>query len=77
MAENDYKKSKVAEETGYGFLAVFLWCSVSGLMLLHFVSFFVGLTSPLLLAVGFFVPPVGLINGLVFTLTGDSVQQYY
>ena len=27
--------------------------------------------------VGFFVVPVGLINGLVFIVTGDSLEQYF
>ena len=76
--ENDNKSDpNMVEKAGIGALAIILWCSTGGLMLLHAISFFVGATSLLFAIIGLFIPPIGLINGLVFIVTGDSLQQYF
>jgi hypothetical protein len=77
MEKNDNEDLNLVEKTGAGLLMVMLWCSTGGLMLLHFVSFFTGATSLFFAILGFFVAPVGLVNGLVFIVTGDSLQQYF
>ena len=77
MGNDNNDDPNTAEKAGIGILFIFLWCSTGGLMLLHFISFFTGATNLLFFAIGFFIPPVGLINGLVFIVTGDSFQQYF
>jgi hypothetical protein len=77
MDENNIENPKPVVKAGIGLLGVMLWCSTGGLMFLHFVSFFMGATSLLFAIIGFFVPPVGLVNGLIFIVTGDSLQQYF
>jgi len=77
MEKNDNEDLNLVEKTGAGLLAVMFWCSTGGLMLLHIVSFFAGATSLFFAILGFFVVPVGLVNGLVFIVTGDSLQQYF
>ena len=64
-------------KTGIGLIALMLWCSTGGLMFLHFVSVFMGATTLFFGILGFFIPPVGLINGLVYIVSGDSLQQYF
>ena len=68
---------KLVAKAGIGMLGVMFWCSTGGLMFLHFISFFMGATSLLFAIIGFFVPPIGLVNGLVFIVTGGSLQQYF
>ena len=77
MDKKNNEDPKLVVKAGAGLLAIMFWCSTGGLMFLHFVSFFMGATSLLLAIIGFFVPPVGLVNGLVFLVTGDSLQQYF
>ena len=77
MKNKDNDDLNGATKTGIGILAIMLWCSTGGLMLLHFVSFYLGATSLFFAVIGFFVAPVGLVNGLVFIMTGDSLQQYF
>ena len=38
---------------------------------------YVGTEHILLGIIGLFIPPVGLINGLIFILTGDSLEQFF
>jgi len=73
----DDKNPNIAEKVGLGLFGIMLWCSTGGLMFLHFISVYVGVTTITLGIVGFFVAPLGLINGLIFILTGDSIQQYF
>lgn len=70
-------EASMVEKASIGLFGIVLWCCTGGLMLLHFASFFLGASSLILFVVGFFIPPVGLINGLAYILTGDSVEQYY
>ena len=77
MENKDNNDSGIGEKAKVGLLAIMLWCSTGGLMGLHIISAFVGATTVLLGFVGFFIPPVGLLNGLIFILTGDSLEQYF
>lgn len=77
MDDGDNRQLGLGEKAGIGILGVMLWCSTGGLMFIHMLSFFLGATSIILGLVGFFIPPVGLINGLVFIITGDSLEQYF
>ena len=44
--ENDNNNDpNMVEKAGFGALAIILWCSTGGLMLLHAISFFVGATN--------------------------------
>ena len=60
-----------------GFIGVIIWCLTGGLMMLHFWSVYSGFSSLLLGVFGFFIAPLGLVNGGVFLITGDSVEQYF
>ena len=67
----------IASKAGLGLLGILVWCSTGGLMLAHFASVFMGAATIIFGVIGFFIAPVGLVNGLVFLVTGDSLQQYF
>ena len=71
------EEPNIATKAGIGLLGIMLWCSTGGLMFAHFISVYVGAASLFFGVVGFFVVPVGLINSLVFIVTGDSLEQYF
>lgn len=73
---SDERKETITTLFG-GFIGIIFWVCTGGMMLLHFVSFFMGSTSLLFGLIGLFVPPVGVVNGFVFLTTGDSLQQYF
>ena len=77
MENGDHNETGIVEKAGVGLSAIMLWCSTGGLMLFHIISVFAGATTWILAFVGFFIPPVGLLNGLIFILTGDSLEQYF
>ncbi|MDC1282245.1 hypothetical protein N8Z18_00575 [bacterium] len=77
MENGDNNDTGIVEKAGIGLFAIMMWCSTGGLMLLHIISVFAGATTWVLGFVGFFIPPVGLLNGLIFILTGDSLEQYF
>lgn len=54
-----------------------LWVMTGGMMTVHFVSFVLGATSAVLLGVGIFIPPVGIVNALMFLFTGQSLNAYF
>lgn len=60
-----------------GTFAFIAWLFTGGLMLLHIGSVVMGYTSLILGGAGLFVPPLGIINGIVFVATGDSLEQYF
>ena len=64
-------------KVGASLLGIILWCSSGGLMLAHFVSWFLGYTSTLYAIGGFFIAPYGIVNGAVFIFTGNSLEQYF
>ena len=71
---NLVEKIKELFATGFGLI---FWCFTGGLMLVHTVSFFMGMSSFALLLIGIFVPPVGITNAIIFILSGDSIEQYF
>ncbi len=77
MTNKKEDKTNIKEKVGYGVLGIMLWCSTGGLMFVHAISWFLGYSSVLLAIIGLFIPPVGLINGFIFILTGDSLEQYF
>jgi hypothetical protein len=70
-------EASMVKKASKGLFMIVLFCCISGPMLLHIASFLLGASSLILFVVGVFIPPVGLINGLAYILTGDSVEQYY
>lgn len=46
-------------------------------MLVHAVSTLVGATSMLLFVIGFFVPRIGILNAVVFLITGVILDKYF
>ena len=68
---------KVTNVFAMGILGIVLWCSIPGLWLVHFFSWSAGATSLKLGLLGTVVPPVGIVNGLIFIITGDSFEQYF
>lgn len=60
-----------------GITALILWVMTGGMMMVHFVSFALGATSAILLGVGIFIPPVGIVNALIFIFTGQSLDVYF
>ncbi len=78
--DNSYNSTddlNLAEKAGAGMLAIMFWCCTGGLMFVHIISFLVGATTLWFTVIAFFVAPVGLVNGLVFLFTGESLQQYF
>ena len=71
------EEPSIASKAGLGVLGILLWSSTGGLMLAHFASVFMGTATFVFGVIGFFVAPVGLLNGLVFLVTGDSLLQYF
>jgi hypothetical protein len=72
------EKIQDSAEKASGFtLGLVMWLCTGGLMTVHVVSWLLGATSLILTAIGMFIPPVGLINALVFIFTGDSLEQYF
>ncbi|WP_139170550.1 hypothetical protein [Lutimaribacter saemankumensis] len=71
----------MSEEKGAHILAwiivPILWVMTGGMMTVHFVSFVLGATSAVLLGVGIFIPPVGIVNALIFLFTGQSLNAYF
>jgi hypothetical protein len=58
-------------------VAPILWVITGGMMMVHFVSFALGATSAVLLGVGIFIPPVGIVNALIFLFIGQSLDVYF
>ena len=77
MNDDENGEDSIATKAGIGLLGIMLWCSTGGLMFLHFISVYMGASSVFFGVIGFFIPSVGLVNGLVFLVTGDSLQQYF
>jgi hypothetical protein len=49
----------------------------AGMMMVHLVSFFFGATGVILLVAGVFIPPIGIVNALVFLFTGETISDYF
>jgi hypothetical protein len=54
-----------------------LWIMTGGMMIVHFVSFLTGATGIILLGAGIFIPPIGIVNALIFIFTGHSLGEYF
>lgn len=67
----------IGKKAGFGLVAFIFWCSTGGLMLLHFISVFLGHTTLLFGAIGLFIPPVGIVNAFIFILYGESLSDYF
>lgn len=60
-----------------GVVGIIFWCCTGGLMTVHVVSSFIGATSLFLGVIGFFIPPIGLINAFILIFTGYSLSQHF
>jgi hypothetical protein len=69
--------TNLKERTSVVVIAWLVWFPTGGLMIVHFISGILGVTSLLLFVLGMFIPPIGLVNAIVILWTGDSLQQFF
>jgi hypothetical protein len=66
------------KQTALAYIVVpVLWLMTAGMMMVHLVSFFFGATGVILLVAGVFIPPIGIVNALVFLFTGETISDYF
>ena len=53
------------------------WVMTAGMMMVHLASALLGVTSIFLLLLGIFVPPIGIVNALLFLFSGESLNAYF
>ena len=70
--ENDYRKNKFM-----GVIILGLWVMSGGMMTVHVVLFLLGTTNLMLLILGLFIPPVGIINALTYIFTGETLNSHF
>jgi hypothetical protein len=81
-ASSDYlvkelKMTRRADKALSHTFVLLFWLSTGGLMMVHVISWLVGASSLILAILGIFMPPVGLINALIFIFTGNSLARYF
>ena len=81
-ASSDYlvkelKMTRRADKALSHSFGLLFWLSTGGLMMVHVISWLVGASSLILVILGVFIPPVGLINAFIFIFTGNSMGQYF
>ena len=65
------------EKIGISALIIIIWVLTGGMMTVHFISYLLGETTGLLLVIGMFIPPLGIINALAFLFTGSSLDDHF
>lgn len=66
------------KQTALAYIVVpVIWLMTAGMMIVHLTSFFIGSTGVILLMAGIFIPPIGIVNALVFLFSGKALSAYF